>query len=312
VVIIFDENVKMMKSLSDIASFLEFLGQPVLIINDKSKIVFANTACLSLFGYLKDEMLKLRIDDLIIHLGNIDHSKLAKSYIRSNSPPKEMTKRSSISCVNSAGKRFDTKISIANANIDDELYGVAILQDYTSIQSVISELESESNRDALTGLYNRRYLQKTLKADSRILTTWCSIGVLYLDLDKFKPINDNLGHKAGDEILKVIAVRLQSLLRFDDIILRVGGDEFMILLNLTKVSDKLSVLGKIGHKICNVISAPITLEKNRVEIGISIGAGVYPDDISQLTELIHATDKAMYFSKKNNVPVTFVRQFLDK
>ena len=300
-----------MESLSEVVNFLEFLGQPILIINDQSEIVFANTACLNLFGYNEKQMLELRVDNLIFKPTNIDHRKLAEGYIFSNTSPKEMTERPLISCIDSDGKRFDSKVSIANAKIDNKIYGVAILQDYTSIQSEISELESESNRDVLTGLFNRRYLQKILEIDSPILTTWDSIGVLYLDLDKFKPINDTLGHKVGDEILKVIATRLQSLAHLDDIAFRVGGDEFIILLNFTEVHDKFKVLEKVSHKVNKVISEPIPIEKNYIDIGISIGGGIYPDHQGDLTELIHSTDKAMYIAKKNGMSVSFVNQSLD-
>ena len=143
-----------MKSLAEVESFLEFLGQPILITNDVSEIVFANTACLHLFGYQKEQILQCRIEDLTCTLGNLNHAKLTENYIRSNAQAKEMTERNLIPCVDSKGKRFDTRISIASAKIDNKFYGVAILQDYTSIQNIISELESKSNIDILTGLFN--------------------------------------------------------------------------------------------------------------------------------------------------------------
>lgn len=303
---------KIMKSLSEVESFLEFLGQPILIINDASEIVFANSACLHLFGYQKNQMQQCRIEDLTSNSEKLNHAKIAKNFIRSKVSAKEMTERNLIPCIDSDGKKFDTRISIASARIGDELYGVAILQDYTSIQSVISELESKSNIDMLTGLFNRRYLHEVLKTDSRINNTWASTGVLYLDLNKFKPVNDNLGHKIGDEILKIVAVRLKDLVRFDDIVFRAGGDEFIILLNLTEVTDKLKILKKICSKICEIISKPIAADNSSVNISVSIGAGIYPDHKDELTELIDLADKAMYIAKNNGISVSFVEPSLQK
>ena len=301
-----------MRTILEIASFLEFLGEPILVINEASEIVFVNSACANLFGYQKDQMLKFRIEDLTITSESLNHSELAEDYIRSNLPAKDMTERPLIPCINSEGKKFDTRISIANARIDNASYGVAILQDYTSIQKVISALESDSYVDVLTSLYNRRYLQKIIKTNSRVLSLWNSIGVLYLDLNQFKPVNDRLGHNAGDEILRTVANRLKSSVRFDDIIFRVGGDEFIVLLNLTEVADKLKFLENISNKICELISEPILVESRSIDISVSIGAGIYPDHKDDLSELIHYTDKAMYLSKNSAKLVSFVNQLPNK
>lgn len=297
-----------MNSIEEVAHFLEFLGEPILIVNDSSEIAFVNSACASLFGYPKEKMQQLRIEDLMAKPENFNHSALTNNYIRKQLPPKDMTGRSLIPCVNSEGKKFETRISIASAKVANQLYGVAILQDYTSIQEIISDLESKSNIDVLTSLFNRRYLQNILKTNSRVLSVWNSIGVLYLDLNKFKPVNDDLGHDVGDEILKVVANRLKDSVRFDDIVFRIGGDEFIILLNLSDIPDKLETLRNISNNICKLISEPIFLSRCTVNIAVSIGAGIYPDHKDNLTELIHYADKAMYLSKNSGVSVSFVNQ----
>ncbi|MDB2705449.1 sensor domain-containing diguanylate cyclase [Pseudomonadota bacterium] len=297
-----------MTAIEEVASFLEFLGEPILIINESSKIAFVNPACAELFGYQRDKMQHLQIEDLVAESKNLNHSALTKDYIHNQLPPRDMTGRSLVKCVNSEGKVFETRISIASAKIDNQFYGVAILQDYTSIQKIISDLESESNIDVLTNLFNRRYLQSILKENSRIQTLWDSIGVLYLDLNKFKPVNDDLGHSVGDEILKVVANRLKDTVRFDDVVLRIGGDEFIILLNLSGIPDKLVTLRNISNNICSLISEPIYLSHTTVNIAVSIGAGIYPEHKNNLTELIQAADKAMYTSKNNDLSVTFVNQ----
>lgn len=299
---------KEMSNISEITDFLENLGEAILIVNDASEIIFVNSACASLFCYQKDQMLQLRVDDLMNKLQSPNHKKLVKKYVGSNSSAKEMMARTSMLCVNSKGEEFSARISIASVKIDEKIYGVATVQDYTSIQEKISALESSSNVDMLTSLFNRRYLHEVLKTRSRVLSAWDTIGVLYLDLNKFKSVNDKLGHKMGDSILKVVANRLKESVRFDDILFRVGGDEFLMLINLTGVSEKLEMIQNISNKICEQISEPISVQNHFINVGISIGAGIYPDDKNELNELIHHADKAMYLSKESATTVAFVNQ----
>lgn len=297
-----------MSDISKITDFLELLGDPVLIANVSSEIIFANSACASLFGYTKNQMMQMHIDDLMSKPDSINHQQYVREFIYSSSTPKDMMTRTTIPCINSKGEGFNSRISIASVEISGELYGVATIQDYTSIQREISYLESNSNVDVLTNLFNRRYLEEVLKSNSRILATWQSIGVLNLDLNNFKPVNDNLGHAAGDSILKMVANRLKVSVRYDDVIFRMGGDEFLIFINLTNVADKYELLGSISNKISKLISDPFMLKNQPIHIGVSVGAGIYPDDKDDLRELIHRADKAMYLSKNNAGIVTFVNQ----
>ncbi len=297
-----------MTSFSEITDFLEFLGDAILIANDASEIVFANSACASLFGYTPDQILKLHVDDLMVKSGRFDHKEYLATYIHSNTAAKDMMARAAIPCVTSQGEEFNARISIASVEIGENKYGVATIQDYTAIQKTISTLKSNSNVDVLTNLFNRRYLHEVLREDSRILASWLSIGVLYLDLNKFKPVNDSLGHGVGDEILKIVANRLKETVRFNDILFRVGGDEFLVLLNLTEVLDKFDILKSISGKICETISAPISVQDYTVDIGISIGVGIYPDDSHDLNNLINLADKAMYLSKNGDDSVGYVYQ----
>jgi len=297
-----------MSDISKITDFLELLGDPILFANDASQIIFVNSACAGLFGYTKDQMLKLRIDDLMLKSESINHQGSVKKFIHSNSTPKDMMTRNTIPCVNSKGEAFKSRISIASVKISNELYGVATVQDFTAVQQEISTLESDSNVDVLTNLFNRRYLEEILKPNSRILASWQTVGVLYLDLNQFKPVNDNLGHAAGDSVLKMVANRLKMSVRYDDVIFRMGGDEFLIFINLTNVADKIELLRNISSKIIKLISDPFLLQNQPVYIGVSLGAGIYPDDTDDLRELIHSADKAMYSSKNHSSPVSFVNK----
>jgi len=297
-----------MSDFKEIVGFLEVLGDAILIANDASEIVFANSSCVKLFGYSSENMLRLRITDLMDRSLEQEHPHALKQYIHSNSPAKEMMARNTMPCVNAAGKKFHARISIAHVNIAGELFGIATIQDYTSVHEKISGLEVHSNVDALSNFYNRRYLQEILSPDNSVLNAWNAIGVLYLDLDRFKPVNDTHGHKIGDLVLTEIANRIKESVRRNDLMFRIGGDEFLVLINLTEVADKSEAVKSLGEKIYSKVNEPLLINAHSLEIGVSIGAGIYPENSNDLTELIHKADQAMYLSKNSIDAVTLVAQ----
>jgi diguanylate cyclase (GGDEF)-like protein len=120
--------------------------------------------------------------------------------------------------------------------------------------------------------------------------------VMLLDLDRFKTVNDTMGHPAGDELLREAAVRLTDCVRADDMVARLGGDEFAILLpEMPSGTD----LGRIAAKILDAFRTPFTLESKEVFVSASIGIAVYPDDSSDADDLIKQADTAMYLAKRS-------------
>ena len=286
-----------MSNLEEITTFLENLGDAMILVNESSEIIFANSACAKMFGYKPQAMPGMVIDDLMQPSNNRDHHQKVKKFIQSQSPARTMMTRGVLPCVDRFGRIFNARISIASVIIDDQLYGVSTIQDFTSLQKEIEHLEITSYQDMLTGLYNRRYLQKITESNSRILHTWKTIGLIYIDLNKFKPINDTYGHGVGDAVLKVVSERINSCIRFDDIAFRLGGDEFLILLNLTNALDKTGLINRIAEKIYRKVIRPIEIGKTSLEVGFSAGCGIYPEDQSDLMTLVDMADKAMYSAK---------------
>ena len=159
--------------------------------------------------------------------------------------------------------------------------------------------------DALTGLPNRSLFQDRLKtALTHSERSHNSVGLLFLDLDRFKPINDSFGHPVGDQLLKMVAKRLQSCIHEDDTVARMGGDEFAIVLNdLPEPDPVVNVISAICERILAAISEPFMLSGKEVITTASIGAVIYPQDGADTTELIKRVDTAMYHAKnggKNN------------
>ena len=118
--------------------------------------------------------------------------------------------------------------------------------------------------------------------------------MLFMDIDKFKDINDTLGHKVGDLVLKEVSKRLKMILRESDTVARVGGDEFVVLLKYSNSNEEVEHVIK---KIKDAIKAPLTVSKETLHIKISIGYAFYPKDAQSVTELITMADKKMFVEK---------------
>ena len=118
---------------------------------------------------------------------------------------------------------------------------------------------------------------------------------MYIDLDGFKRVNDSLGHPAGDQLLKVAAARIRKTLRRTDLLFRMGGDEFTVILT-ELVSDDDA--GEMAQRIIQAVSAPVTLEDRSVGVGASVGIAIYPGDGLEQDELLRNADFAMYRAKQ--------------
>jgi diguanylate cyclase (GGDEF)-like protein/PAS domain S-box-containing protein len=158
-------------------------------------------------------------------------------------------------------------------------------------------LSYQSTHDALTSLPNRLFFERHLgdilndNAGRRLR----SMGVFFLDLDNFKMVNDTMGHKAGDELLKEAAVRLSKCLRAGDILARIGGDEFTILLHDIWAKDDAAI---VAQRILQTIAQPFEVAGCKLVIGVSIGVSIYPDNAVDVDGLLKSADAAMYKAKE--------------
>lgn len=161
-------------------------------------------------------------------------------------------------------------------------------------ESTLGKMESLAHQDPLTGLGNRVALDQCIKqAENGVL----SLAFLYLDLDGFKKINDSYGHQAGDQLLKEAASRLKESTRKKDFIFRLGGDEFLIVVETPNESVE-QVLTSIANKLIININKPFEVSDANVRIGCSVGGAVWPDhDLDPFTVISYA-DEALYASKR--------------
>ena len=167
----------------------------------------------------------------------------------------------------------------------------------TNIINSSNQLTELVNHDALTGLPNRRLLEdrmdQALKAAKRSQEI---VAVFFLDLDYFKIINDTHGHLVGDQLLKDVAVRLRQLLRSEDTVARIGGDEFVIL--LPKVKDELQALAT-AEKIVKGLATPFAMLNKVFVLNVSVGIALYPQHGKSAVEMIKCADDAMYVAKRH-------------
>jgi diguanylate cyclase (GGDEF)-like protein/PAS domain S-box-containing protein len=186
-----------------------------------------------------------------------------------------------------------------SALLGDDNQVVSIL---SFVQDVISRIQAEerlpylATRDALTGLPNRLMLHERLtQAIAQARRSGRRVGVLFIDLDRFKNVNDTLGHRIGDELLKGVTRALAEALRETDLLARLGGDEFMVIV---EDFDQPHVLGRIAQKLQEAISQPFRIEDHDIYVTSSIGISVFPDDSDDPDELMKHADVAMYRSKE--------------
>lgn len=172
-----------------------------------------------------------------------------------------------------------------------------IASDITLIKHHEKQLERTAHYDALTGIPNRTLLSDRMKqALSRTAREQNMMAVCYLDLDGFKPINDTLGHEAGDRVLIEIAQRIQNTIRGGDTVARLGGDEFVILLLGQERGEECS---QMLNRLLAAIAGPIDILDKLVAVSASIGVSIYPLDDEDADTLLRHADQAMYVAKQS-------------
>ncbi|TIH09498.1 diguanylate cyclase domain-containing protein [Pseudomonas leptonychotis] len=172
-----------------------------------------------------------------------------------------------------------------------------LVDSLTRHQTALGVMENLAHHDALTGLPNRVALESYLpRAQQRSQANSNCLALFYLDLDGFKPINDQFGHAAGDLVLREVAIRLRGCLREGDLVARLGGDEFLMVLQVPG-GEALAQAQLVAERTLGALNAPIDLGNHQVKVGCSIGGALWPLDTSNLSEALELADRALYRAK---------------
>lgn len=163
---------------------------------------------------------------------------------------------------------------------------------------LLKKFEYQAHHDKLTGLANRKcFAERFEKLKEKAVLSGNNIGLIFIDINKFKEINDNYGHDIGDRVLENIAAKMTNNLKEEDIIARLGGDEFLIA--LSNLNSKTKII-KVAKRLIKELNGFLVIEDQKIEASVSCGVSFYPDDSSELEKLIKNADSAMYKAKREN------------
>jgi len=267
-------------------------------VDGAQRISFANSAALRMLGYDLDEVFGRSYREIFkASKPGTDDFEVDCCPFFQDGAPKESFHYDELRFLRKDGTSFPVDCR-SNPIIENNLLTGAVLvfQDVTDRQQAAELIRYMANHDSLTNLPNRNFCNKRLpqaislaKRHNRIIC------LLYIDLDRFKPINDKYGHAVGDRVLRLVADRLKQMLRASDSVCRLGGDEFVILLESTNSVDGAKY---VAEKTIEILNEPMVVDEHTCSIGASIGISIYPDDCEDAYTMLQHADIAMYEAKK--------------
>lgn len=275
------------------ARVFESTAEGIIVTDLKGKILDVNPAFTRITGYLREEVLGLQYQKLhLIQQGSKFTRQWRRGMLNSGQWQGQVWSR------RKNGENFPAWLiisAIRNERMETGNY-VGLFVDWTTRKLLEEGLHRLAYYDELTDLPNRTLFREALqKAMAKAERHHRKIALMFLDLDRFKQINDTLGHYLGDQLLKLAAQRLKSHIRDGDLLARLGGDEFTVVLeDLVALSDAQIV----AQKILAVLAQSFTLDGHEIFVTTSIGISFFPDDARDMETLIINADTAMYRAKE--------------
>lgn len=268
-------------------------SEAILVLDDAGEVISVNPAFSLVTGYSEAEIRGKKPDDFLYPQQQSSPVSVRLQELSSSHWSGE------VECKRKDGSIFPTWQHLCKVRSPMTQgaisHYVVMFSDISALRRAEENLATLAFSDHLTGLGNRMKLEKMLKTELlRANRNQSMLGILYLDLDGFKLVNDTLGHHAGDLLLQEVAKRISLLTRAGDVATRVGGDEFVLVVpDIHHPSDCL----RIAEKILLIIGQDISLQDNIVNVSASIGIACYPDDATSYEELLKCADLAMFAAK---------------
>jgi len=282
------------------AGIMEVMPEALVISDEHGHIVICNAHTEQLFGYSRAELMGQPIEILIPERLRKAHHGHRAAYLAAPSV-REMGISGGFTARRKDGTEFPVDVSLGPLKTDKGDWVISTVRDVSERKKIEAQVLHQATHDALTGLPNRRLFQEFLsRAMAHALRSERILGVMFLDLDGFKNINDTLGHEEGDKLLQAVTQRLLGLLRQDDVVARQGGDEFTILLQGVRIVEDIM---QVAEKLLASIAEPLYVGTHEIHITASIGITVFPFDDNDVDSLLRNADTAMYRAKelgKNN------------
>ena len=268
-------------------------------VEDGGRFRYVNPQLCEMLGYTEQELLAMTVKEVShpgdanitdelrdqLRSGRIQSFKMEKRYLRKDGSP--IWVGLTIACKRDRAGRCE--------------YDISVVEDISSRKGAEERIQYLATHDGLTGLPNRVMFTQLLGLSIETARRYDrKLAVLFIDLDRFKVINDTLGHEAGDVLLREIAARLRECLRASDVVARLGGDEFVVLLQ--EINDPAQAAA-VARNILNVVMKPVVILGQECRVTASVGICLHPDDGQDDQSIMKNADMAMYLAKeegKNN------------
>lgn len=270
---------------------LDVFPDAVLLIDGSESIVFANAAVRKILGHRPERLSGRPLSDLLPERYRELHARNVAEF-RASKRSTAMSDRPVLLALHASGEEVPVSISIANVDLTGDQLTLAVIRDAAPVWDRLGKATATAESDSLTGLGNRLALTRRVGAT---IEAKRAFGLLFLDLTQFKVFNDEHGHLAGDELLRLVGRRLSALVRADDVAVRLGGDEFVLLLDgLSNPLDLQARLRDVEEKL----EKPFRLRGvGPASTGVDIGGALYPQDGESEVDLLAVADERMYRAK---------------
>lgn len=282
-----EESLKLSQSVFDAAS------EGIMVTDARNRIVAVNPAFSAITGYTRDEVIGKTPS--LLASGQHDAAFYQTMWHRLLTDGRwegEIANR------RKNGVTFIEwlKISVIPDSSGKPRRFVALFSDVTERKQQEERVWRQANYDVLTGLPNRQLLEDRLeRAMAQAHRRHAQVALLFIDLDRFKPVNDTFGHAVGDELLHQVGQRLENILRDEDTVARLGGDEFVVVLPDPRTAEAPD---RTAEKIVAVLSEPFRVGEHVLDISCSVGIAIFPRDADHAAALIERADTAMYAAKE--------------
>ncbi|WP_100404948.1 putative bifunctional diguanylate cyclase/phosphodiesterase [Bacillus solitudinis] len=270
-------------------SLFHYNTNAIFVLNRLGSFIRVNPSSTLITGYLEKELLSLEFEKLVCSKDLIR----AQEYV--NLALDGQSETFEVEMVHQQGKRLYMNVTLIPSLVEGRVEGIiGIAQDMTKRKHAEEQIKKIANEDELTKLPNRRYFHEVLKkaiAEAELEKN--NLAVLFIDLDRFKLVNDTLGHFFGDAALKMLADRLHNGIGEHDVLARMGGDEFIVFLP----SSSYPLVNEVASKLLKLIREPLLIDDYEFTITGSIGISTYPENGRDAEALIRSADAAMYRAK---------------
>ena len=279
-----------------VSSIINSVHDAIITTSTKGIIESINPATEKMFGYHSVELIGKNISILVPEPNKIRHDEYISRFIKEGSA-RDASKPIEQTAQHKNGSSFVIELQLNTIELSREKNIIGVIRDITERKQWESEIQKLAMTDPLTHLANRNQYNKKLTEAAAVSQRYKQpFALLLLDLDKFKPVNDQYGHQIGDALLEYVASTLSMCCRETDTVARLGGDEFAIILPSSSYPLDTETL---AQRIISKISQAVMIERHSIQVGISIGGCIFPDLADNIEALQNQADTALYQAKKS-------------